>query len=446
MKLTFKKHEVRDLAHLRELVAQNADAIEPGLQVIAQSLSLGRATVDLVGLDARRTPVFIGLGLVADDQTIFRMLEAYAWSLEYPEALRRLAPAAEGEVAWPPRVVFVGGRVLDSFLRKIGLFNFPSVDCFEFRCVDVNGATGFYLDAVDCGKGVSAVPTPAAPHSAPAGGPARERPETPGVEPLWASRDPRAEASANGRPRSELQADPRKRIGGPGPSSEVGGSAAVSEPHRDPRPAERVEDEPIPALGAADRPAVAPRPERPATPEGGPTWRKFLERLAATLENQPVHDDDGAPTPSSVTGESPPEPPAAVEPPTGVVVAAPRGLLDGVTLPANVDLAPQWRRFLDGPVFDEVKIGVVREYLQREFPLCTIYDFHEYQRGGQVFQLQDVQGNVSQLATITADFFAARDDDELRLWLEKNQLGQALRQAGQTGVVVTEAGIQAAKR
>jgi len=149
MKLTFKKQEVKHLAHLQALVTEHAEAIEPGFRVLAHSLNLGRSTVDLAGLDTRQTPVLIALGFVADDQMLFRMLEAYAWCLEYPESVRRLVPAENGPGRWPPRVVFVGERVLESFQRKIGLLKFPAVACFEFRCVEVNGETGFYLDPVD---------------------------------------------------------------------------------------------------------------------------------------------------------------------------------------------------------------------------------------------------------------------------------------------------------
>jgi len=168
MKLTFKKQEVKHLAHLQALVTEHAEAIEPGFRVLAHSLNLGRSTVDLAGLDTRQTPVLIALGFVADDQMLFRMLEAYTWCLEYPESVRRLVPADREPTEWPPRVVFVGERVLESFFRKIGLFKFPVVDCFEFRCVEVNGATGFYLDAVDWAKGSSAVSSPpAAPPGVP---------------------------------------------------------------------------------------------------------------------------------------------------------------------------------------------------------------------------------------------------------------------------------------
>jgi hypothetical protein len=487
MKLTFRKHEVKNLTHLQALVTENADAIEPGFRIIAQTLNLGRSTVDLAGLDSRHTPVLVALGFIADDQMLFRMLEAYAWCLEYPESVRRLAPGDE-LTGWPPRVVFVGERVLESFLRKIGLFKFPVVDCFEFRCVEVNGATGFYLDAVDWAKGAPAVPAPPVPQRAPAAHPvaAREksRPAGPGVPPpvqavvverreerrdellLESSPRPRAPAPVNGQNGAGERAETPKWIELLTASAELGGLkvAPAPAPERAAGEPERIglgED-----LNANDRAAVLDGLALPPGRELAPTWRKFLEKLAGTFEGRPESEDGPAPAPQPAAQVPAMQPPAASAPAvspqparssagTQPAPAAPpadelsdkqRALLDGVKLPANGELAPQWRKFLDRPAIDDAKIGAVREYLHREFPLCTIYDFHEYQRDAQVFQLQDNQGKVSQLATIAADFFEAHRDTEIRPWLEKHKLAQALRQAGQIGVFVTNASIQIEKR
>ena len=68
------------------LVAVAADteehAIEPGLQILASSLHLGRTSVDLAAIDCSHTPVLIALALTADDALLVRALEAYAWCLE----------------------------------------------------------------------------------------------------------------------------------------------------------------------------------------------------------------------------------------------------------------------------------------------------------------------------------------------------------------------------
>src|SRR4030095_10206269 len=148
----FKRREVTDLQHLRSLVADNTDAMEPDLKILASNLNLGRTTVELAALDSSNVPVIFVLGLTADDAMLVRALEAYAWCLEYPESLQRLVPART-QLSWPPRIVFVAERLLEAFVRKMRLLNFSSVDCFEFRYVEANGTTGFYLERVDWAPG-----------------------------------------------------------------------------------------------------------------------------------------------------------------------------------------------------------------------------------------------------------------------------------------------------
>src|SRR5262245_24053113 len=144
----FKRREVTDLQQLRSLVADNADAMEPDLKILASNLNLGRTTVELAALDSSNVPVIFVLGLTADDAMLVRALEAYAWCLEYPESLQRLVPART-QLGWPPRIVFVAERLLGAFVCKMRFLNFSSVDCFEFRYVEANGTTGFYLNPVD---------------------------------------------------------------------------------------------------------------------------------------------------------------------------------------------------------------------------------------------------------------------------------------------------------
>src|SRR6266404_9263667 len=144
----FKRREVTDLQHLRTLVLDNVDSMEPGLEILASNLNLGRTNIELAALDAQSCPILFVLGLTADDAMLVRALEAYAWCLEYPESVQRLVPA-NLQLGWPPRIVFVAERLLEAFVRKLRLLNFSSVDCFEFRYVEANGTTGFYLDRVD---------------------------------------------------------------------------------------------------------------------------------------------------------------------------------------------------------------------------------------------------------------------------------------------------------
>jgi hypothetical protein len=248
------------------------------------------------------------------------------------------------------------------------------------------------------------------------------------------------------------------------------------EPKPAPAPAARVSQPPVEARPKSEGTRVDPSKNgskseaaRLDLPKGdlAPTWRKFLDRLTSTFDARTAPGAEppraGAPpsTPASPTLNL--QPFAAdieVEPsevaPDEVIDEAPeaigeitdkqRRLMQGVRLPDNGELAPQWRKFLDHPTLDEAKIAVVRGYLQREFPLCTVYDFHDFQRNAQVFQLQDNHGKVTQLITMTAEFFDAHRDLEIRAWIEKHRLAQAMRQAGQAGVLVSQAGLQIEKR
>ena len=209
---------------------------------------------------------------------------------------------------------------------------------------------------------------------------------------------------------------------------------------------------------------------RPDLPKGdlAPTWRKFLDRLTSTFDARtaPAAEPPRAGAPPSTPAAPPPMTlqPFAADIEVQAHEVAPDEVIDesrsrsrrcpsssaasckGMTMPDNGELAPQWQRFLDNPRLDETKIGVVRGYLQREFPLCTVYDFYDFQRNAQVFQLQDNHGKVTQLITMTAEFFDSHRDLEIRAWIEKHRLAQAMRQAGQAGVLVSQAGLQIEKR
>src|SRR5262249_12665342 len=124
-----------------------------------------------------------------------------------------------------------------------------AVDCFEFRYVEANGTTGFYLDRVDwagaSGGGEKAAPRIERP----------ERPEPPVVEePVARPREPRV------APREESRV---VRVGGgaraPGPAGGGGrsGGRAGEPPDEEVYEGPRAElrDEPL------EEPRVAPREE-----------------------------------------------------------------------------------------------------------------------------------------------------------------------------------------
>ena len=148
MRPTFRKLEVKDIGDLERLVADNIEGVEPGLKVVDSRLLLGQAAIDLVGLDSKGSLVLIALDFSADDGLLLRVMDAYSWCLEYPDTLRRLYPMAQS-TSRPPRILFIVEKMTDAFLRRVKQLSFLEIDCFEFRNLEVNGASVVYFDLVE---------------------------------------------------------------------------------------------------------------------------------------------------------------------------------------------------------------------------------------------------------------------------------------------------------
>ena len=257
MRPTFRKLEVKDIDNLERLVAENADGVEPGLKVVDSRLLLGQASIDLVGLDGNGSLVLIALDLSADDGLLLRVMDAYSWCLENPDTLRRFYPMAQPS-SRPPRLLFIVEKMTDAFLRRIKQLSFLEIDCFEFRHLEVNGASVVYFDLVErirksaAESAVDAAPALAAP--APVVAPVVER-----VEPRF---EPRSE------PRIEPRIEPVK------PAIEwatpVESREPVTEPKRVDPPravaAEPIRFEPTAAAVAEPAPVAAPAAVAPSAP------------------------------------------------------------------------------------------------------------------------------------------------------------------------------------
>jgi hypothetical protein len=148
MRLAVQKLEVRDSEQMQSIVVENIDGIEPGLTVLDSQQLLGHASIDVVALDANGALVLMTVGLTADEDMLLKAVEAYSWCLEYPDAIRRLYPAAQLSAAQPPRLVFVIERMPEAFHRKIKQLAVPEVDCVEFRYLDVDGTPAAYFDTI----------------------------------------------------------------------------------------------------------------------------------------------------------------------------------------------------------------------------------------------------------------------------------------------------------
>jgi hypothetical protein len=148
MKLVATKVEMETVGKMSKLVIENVDAIASDLTVLDSRLLLGNANIDVVALDGIGSLVLIAIDRASDEQLLLKAVEAYSWCLEYPEAVRRLYPAADVSVARPPRVMFVVERMSDSFHRKVKQLGFPEVDCVEVRHLAIDGAEAVHFDTV----------------------------------------------------------------------------------------------------------------------------------------------------------------------------------------------------------------------------------------------------------------------------------------------------------
>lgn len=166
MRPTFRKLEVKDIGTLERLVAENAEGVEPGLKIVDSRLLLGQAAIDLVGLDSKGSLVLIALDFSADDGLLLRVMDAYSWCLEYPDTLRRLYPMAQAS-SRPPRILFILEKMTDAFARRIKQLSFLEIDCFEYRHLEVNGASVVYFDLVERLRKIVESTNGDQPHSSP---------------------------------------------------------------------------------------------------------------------------------------------------------------------------------------------------------------------------------------------------------------------------------------
>jgi hypothetical protein len=386
MRPTFRTLKIDGEGALQALVVEHVESLETGLRIKGERVLLGRGAVDLVALDGESRLVLIAIALVADDAMMLRMLEAFAWCLEYPDAVGRLYAVDPAALAVPPRVMFVSERLSDTFLRKVKYLKMPSIDCLEFRYLEVDGVGGLYFNPVD-------TPSPAAPAVAPAVviAPAR-LPVVRGT--------PMPEPIESVAPLNAVEPVAARSVELPSPApGTVMGETPMPEPVESVAPLNAVE----PVTVEAANPAAPVKPGIRAT---APSWLRAP-----------------SPTTEAWSGE----------------------LLKGLRIPQN--LSSQWQRILNRAVDapDPAKIRVIREYLQTEFPSCVLSDFYEHKGAAQMFHVQNSQGDLIHVAAVPDDFLKAEAERDIRRFLDGNRLGRVLRDAGPTTVVVTPSGLQVGK-
>ena len=398
MRSTFRTLKIDDARALHALVVEHVESLEADLRILGERVLLGGGAVDLVALDGEGRLVLLAVALVADDAMVLRMLEAFAWCFEYPDAVGRLYAVDPAALAVPPRVLFVSERFSDAFLRKVKHLQM-SIGCLEFRYLEVNGVAGLYFNLVD----------------------------TPGTSPT-------APAAA-----AEVVMPPA--------ASRASSAASVAPARIEPPIAESspvldtvVQATPIPE--PVEVPLSAPSMDVQATPIPEPV--ESVAAAASAVEPVAARVKAANPAPSVDPGirATPPSSPRASR---ATTEARPAELLKGLRIPQN--LSSQWQRILNRAVDapDPAKIRVIREYLQGEFPGCVLYDFYEHEHTAQVFHVQNSQGDLMHVAAVSDDFLKTEAERDIRRFLEGNRLGRALRDAGPSSVLITPKGLRVTK-
>jgi hypothetical protein len=408
MRPTFRTLKVNDARTLQALMAEHAESLEPGLTILDEGALVGEGAIDLVTLDGEGGLVLIAVAFIADDAMLLRVLEAYAWGVEYPDAVARRYPAIRSTPAAPPRVIFVGERFPDAFLRKVKHLRIPSIDCLEFRYLEVNGVAGLFFNAVeDARPGDLPAAVAATPERAVVG------PRVPAAVPIIS-----------------VPAVPVAPVAAPVVTPVVEREIAIPE-RIPPEPVERVTVERVTVeapstngRAATISPAVQPATATAVAVEPVAPHVTAVVGAADVLTQERARPVGGPPR----QGEMPPA-----------------ELLEGLRMPET--LSSQWRRVLSRTpgAPDAAKVLVVREYLQSEFPGCAVYDFYEHQRTAQVFHLQNSQGSLLHTAAVSDEFFEGEAEGDIRRFLDRNRLGRTLRDAGSTDVLVTPGGIRVSK-
>ena len=430
MRPTFRTLKIDDARALHALVAEHVESLEADLRILGERVFLGGGAVDLVALDGEGRLVLLAVALVADDAMVLRMLEAFAWCFEYPDAVGRLYAVDPAALAVSPRVLFISERFSDAFLRKVKHLQMP-IGCLEFRYLEVNGAAGLYFNLVDTPRTSPTTPAAAAaaviPPAASAAPSAASSVAPARIEPPIAESPPVLGTVVRATPIPE-------------PIEPAAAPVSAVEPVTS-----RVEAaDPVEAPLSVSSTVVqaTPIPE-PVEPVAAPA--SVVEPVASSVV-EPVASRVEAPVPAPpIAPVVRPAVPSSSRASRATTEARPAELLKGLRIPQN--LSSQWQRILNRAVDapDPAKIRVIREYLQGEFPGCVLYDFYEHEHTAQVFHVQNSHGDLMHVAAVSDDFLKTEAERDIRRFLESNRLGRALRDAGASSVLITPMGLRVTK-
>ena len=86
------------------------------------------------------------------------------------------------------------------------------------------------------------------------------------------------------------------------------------------------------------------------------------------------------------------------------------------------------------------KFDVIRLYLRQQFPKHHITDFQEGTSRAQVFRVDGPHGHPLHYAVIGFDFLLGQTDESLQQVLVSSGLGEKLKEAGASPVMVSTTG------
>ncbi len=90
-------------------------------------------------------------------------------------------------------------------------------------------------------------------------------------------------------------------------------------------------------------------------------------------------------------------------------------------------------------IFDATKVSAVRQYLLGEFPDQDVDDTYNFECMAQDFRIG--HGSVSRLVRVSGEFLMDHDAGTIRSILQRSQLADTMRSAGNSRVLVTTQGL-----
>ena len=149
MSIAFTHLPVEDRETLAELVAEDCQALEEGLQVVSRRVSSAeREPIDLLAVDARGRLVVIDVTPQGGDHLLLEGLAHVRWLRQSHQQMANLALEQKADLTLFPRLIVVARDFSTALREAIGGLVTPATDLFRFRWLEVGGQKGLFLELV----------------------------------------------------------------------------------------------------------------------------------------------------------------------------------------------------------------------------------------------------------------------------------------------------------